>query len=133
MLEVTAAILIVADKVLIAQRGPGGPQAGMWEFPGGKLRTGESPEAGLRREIREELGVEVRVGGFFAESVHRDGGRTIRLLAYRVQLVCGDPCPAEHAQIAWAGAGELSGYTFSPADRPFVTLLEKELCTARAE
>jgi mutator protein MutT len=130
MLDVTAAILVAERKVLIARRSPRGHEAGLWEFPGGKVKPGETPEQGLRREIREELGVDIRVGKFFAESVYADGRRTIRLLAYHAQLEAGTPVPFEHDQIAWVTAGELADYVFSPADRPLVAQLRKVLWAA---
>jgi len=72
MIDVTAAVLIENGKVLIARRRPGASQAGLWELPGGKVRAGESPAQCLKREIREELGIEIVVEEFFGESVYDD-------------------------------------------------------------
>jgi 8-oxo-dGTP diphosphatase len=125
MIDVTAAILIANDRVLIARRRFGVSQAGMWEFPGGKIRPGETPEQCLKREIKEELGIEIDVGGFFGESVYAYAEKTIRLLAYRARIQAGEPCLNEHADIAWAAIPELARYPFAPADMPFVKMLQK--------
>jgi 8-oxo-dGTP diphosphatase len=130
MMDVTAAILVAEGKVLIARRRPDASQPGLWEFPGGKLEAGESPEECLRRELREELAVEIGVDGPFAESIHPQGGRTIRLLAYRVRLLGGTPRPLEHAEIAWVAPGELERYDFLPADRPLARRLARSAAGA---
>jgi mutator protein MutT len=125
VLDVTAAIWIEAGRVLIARRPPGVSQAGLWEFPGGKVRPGETPEACLAREIEEELGVRVEVEGFFSESVHAYAERTIRLLAYRVRSTGGSPVAREHAELRWVNPRELGRYPFCPADLPLVRRLQE--------
>jgi 8-oxo-dGTP diphosphatase len=125
VIDVTAAIWIEAGRVLIARRRPGSSQAGLWEFPGGKVRPGETPEACLAREIEEELGVEVNVEGFFAESVHAYAERTIRLRAYRVRSTGGTPVALDHAELRWVSPRELGRYAFCPADLPFVQRLQE--------
>lgn len=124
MIDVTAAIWIEDGRVLIARRRPGVSQAGLWEFPGGKVRPGETPEACLAREIEEELGVRVEVEAFFAESVHAYAERTIRLLAYRVRATGGNPTPNDHAELRWVHPRELDDYAFCPADLPLVRQLQ---------
>jgi 8-oxo-dGTP diphosphatase len=125
VIDVTAAIWIEAGRVLIARRRPGVSQAGLWEFPGGKVRPGETPEACLAREIEEELGVKVNVEGFFAESVHAYAERTIRLRAYRVRSAGGRPVALDHAELRWVSPRELGRYAFCPADLPFVQRLQE--------
>ena len=126
MIDVTAAILIENGRVLIARRRPGASQAGMWEFPGGKVRPGESPAQCLKREIREELGIHVAVGEFFGESVHAYEDRTIRLLAYRVRRAeVGEMSLNDHAELAWVAIVDLGRYRFCPADVPFTEKLRK--------
>jgi len=71
MVTVTAALIARDGRLLVARRAAGRSQGGLWEFPGGKLEPGEAPEDCLRRELREELGIESTVGAFFDESVHR--------------------------------------------------------------
>jgi 8-oxo-dGTP diphosphatase len=125
MIDVTAAILIVNDRVLIGRRRPGVSQSGMWEFPGGKIRPGETPQQCLKREIREELGIEIDVGDFFGESVYAYPDKTIRLIAYRACMPSGAPSASDHAEIAWAAIDELGRYPFAPADMPFVKRLQE--------
>jgi 8-oxo-dGTP diphosphatase len=125
MIEVAAAVLIQNGKVLIARRRPGVSQGGLWEFPGGKIKAGETPEQCLTREIREELGLAVAVADFLGESVYTYPRETIRLLAYRVRATGGSPAARDHAEIAWVGIDALDRYLFSPADLPFVDLLKQ--------
>lgn len=125
MIDVTAAILIENGRVLIARRRPGASQAGMWEFPGGKVRPGESPAHCLKREIQEELGIQIVVGGFFGESVYAYEDKTVRLLAYRVRAEGGEMSRNDHAELAWAAIADLGRYRFCPADVPFTEKLQK--------
>ncbi|MGE5257379.1 MAG: 8-oxo-dGTP diphosphatase MutT [Hyphomicrobiales bacterium] len=124
MIDVTAAIWVENGKVLIARRRPGVSQAGLWEFPGGKVRPGETPEQCLRREIQEELGLEIAVGKFFGESIHAYEDKTIRLLAYRVSAKNGEVSLNDHAEMAWVTVADLGGYRFCPADIPLVDKLQ---------
>jgi len=125
MIDVTAALLIENGRVLIARRRPGASQAGLWEFPGGKVRPGESPEQCLKREIREELGIRIAVEEFFGESVCAYEDRTIRLLGYRVRKEGGEMALNDHAALAWVALADLGRYRFCPADLPFVEKLQK--------
>jgi 8-oxo-dGTP diphosphatase len=123
MIDVTAAILIENGRVLIARRKPGASQAGMWEFPGGKVQPGESPEAGLKREIREELGLDIAVGKFLGESMHAYADLSIRLLAYCARIEAGAPVLNDHAEVEWVRFEELGRFAFCAADMPFVRML----------
>ena len=86
---VTGAILFRGGKLLIARRPTADNLANKWEFPGGKVEAGETPEACLARELDEELGIEVRVGAFLGESVYHYEHGAIRLLAYRTSWKTG--------------------------------------------
>ena len=88
--QVTAAIFVDGQKVLIARRKSSGHLAGMWEFPGGKIEPNETPEDCLKRELREELNIEVDVERHFATNIHHYDHMTIELLAYRVRWVSGE-------------------------------------------
>lgn len=124
--EVTAAILLQKGKVLIAKRGPGGPTAGMWEFPGGKVEIGETPEQCLEREMLEEFGIEVTIGRFFGESVFHYHNGAIKLLAYVTSWVSGELVPTVHADFRWVSVDELKDFELAPADVALVQKLREE-------
>ena len=120
---VTGAILFRGGKLLIARRSTADNLAKKWEFPGGKVEAGETPEACLARELDEELGIEVRVGAFLGESVYHYEHGAIRLLAYRTTWETGELKPQVHDEIKWVSLGELNQYDFAPADVPFADKL----------
>ena len=124
MKEVTAAIILKDNKVLIAQRTPEDNLAGKWEFPGGKIELGETPQDCLKREIREELDVEMEVLDFFGESIYAYHSRTIKLMAFWCQWILGDFTLKVHSHIAWVNRHELDLYDFAPADIPLVEKLK---------
>jgi 8-oxo-dGTP diphosphatase len=124
MIDVAAAILMQAERVLIGRRRAGARQGGLWEFPGGKIRAGETPEHCLRREIKEELGIDIEVGKLFGESVYSYPDQTVRLLAYRCTMTGGRLVLNDHAQLIWAAADELDRYRFCPADLVLVDRLK---------
>jgi 8-oxo-dGTP diphosphatase len=119
-IDVAAAIIEENGKVLAARRAPGKHLEGLWEFPGGKLEPGESPEDCLKRELFEEFRVEVHVGKFLGESVHDYGIKTIRLLAYRASRLDGDFVLKDHDEIVWLTRAELLDLNWAPADIPLV-------------
>jgi len=127
MIEVTAALILRADKILIARRPGQDELAGLWEFPGGKMEAGESPEECLRREIREELALTITVGDFFADTVYEYPGKVVHLMAYWAEWVEGEMKSHVHDSLVWSSAAELSAYTFAPADRPIVEKIRNEI------
>lgn len=127
MKEVTAAIIIKDNKVLIAQRSPGDKLAGKWEFPGGKIEPGETPEECLKREIREELDVDIEVLDYFGESIYAYHSGTIKLMAFWCQWMSGKFTLNVHSQTAWVNSHELDLYDFAPADIPLVEKLKSVL------
>ena len=120
MLVVAAAIVERAGRVMLCQRLPDAHNALKWEFPGGKLEAGESPEAALARELREELDVRVDVGRVRDAVFYRYPGRDVLVLFYGCALLEGEPAAVECNAIAWATPDELSGYDFAGADLAFV-------------
>lgn len=127
MKEVTAAIILKDNKILIAQRAPGDNLAGKWEFPGGKIEPGETPRECLKREIREEFEVDVEVLDYFGESIYDYSSGTIKLIAFWCQWLGGDFILRVHSQISWLKPQELAQYDFAPADILLVELLKSVL------
>ncbi|GLI36154.1 hypothetical protein DAMNIGENAA_35870 [Desulforhabdus amnigena] len=120
---VTAAILIREGRILIARRRAGTHQEFKWEFPGGKVEVGETPEECLKREIKEELQIEVRIGAFLWESIYHYSQDSIRLLAYETFWESGEMVPTVHEAIEWVSVEDMKDYDFAPADIPFVRKL----------
>lgn len=124
MKEVTAAIILKDNRVLIAQRAPEDNLAGKWEFPGGKIEHGETRQECLKREMREELDVEIEVLDFFGESIYAYHSGTIKLMAFWCQWISGDFTLKVHSHIAWVNHNELDLYDFASADIPLVDKLK---------
>jgi len=125
---VAVALTDVQGRVLIAQRPFDKEYAGLWEFPGGKIEPGESPEAALVRELREELGVTV-VPEHLEPLTFSSAGRATRhllLLLYRCTAWQGEPRALDAAAIRWVLPAALEEYDMPPADRPFVSALMAE-------
>ena len=127
LLVVVAAALIDGDgRVLVQQRPAGKPMAGLWEFPGGKIDAGETPEAALRRELHEELGLTIdqsclAPAVFASESL---GDRHLILLLYVLRKWPGVPEMRHATALKWLRPVELHRLDMPPADRPLIGLLE---------
>ncbi|MBI5819852.1 MAG: 8-oxo-dGTP diphosphatase MutT [Verrucomicrobia bacterium] len=124
-IEVAAAIVRRGGTILIAQRHAHDPLANFWEFPGGKREPGETFEDCLARELREELGIVVRVGRLAHEVTHSYPERTVRLCFYECELLDGEPEPLDCQDCRWVHATELRRYQFPPADDELIELLTK--------
>ena len=122
-MNVVAAVIERDGHVLICQR-KRGRHALKWEFPGGKVEVGESPQAALARELREELAIEARIG----EEIHRHDvrygdGPLIHLMFYRVTDFSGEPANLVFAQMVWETHKKLPEYDFLEGDSEFVRKL----------
>lgn len=126
MKKVTAAVIQRDGKILIAQRGGSVPLGGKWEFPGGKMEPGETPEECLARELFEEFGITAEIGEFLCRSTNDDPSRPIELLAYWVSHTEGDFIMRDHQRIAWVSPGELKDYEYPYADLAVVERLTGE-------
>jgi 8-oxo-dGTP diphosphatase len=109
--------------VLIAKRPKGRHQGGLWEFPGGKIEPGEDGRAGLRRELREELGIEITIARPLIQVRHRYADRAVLLDCWRVSHWEGEVHGREGQRIAWARAEALDERRFLPADKAILTAL----------
>ena len=122
--RVTAAIVLRDGRVLAARRAPGQKNAGLWEFPGGKVEPGESDEACLEREMHEEFGVRGKTLAHVCDSRYVYGalGESILLCAYVFEWLGGDFELRVHDEIRWVNGKEIAEMVFSPAD---VVIVEK--------
>ncbi len=126
MVVVTAAIVFDGSGRVLAGRRPAGKKlGGMWEFPGGKVDPGETPEEALVRELREELGVASRVGRWLAETTHRYDFGEIRLLAYETFLDSVDFQKNAHDELRWVSLQDLESLDLTPADRPLLPAIRQ--------
>lgn len=126
-MTVVAVALADGDgRVLLQQRAPDRAMAGLWEFPGGKVEEGETPETALVREIEEELGVTLDPGAImpacFASAPL--GDRHMILLLYLCRAWRGEPAPLDAAALRWASTAEMRSLPMPPADAPLIPLLE---------
>ena len=127
MLTIVAAALVDAEgRVLVQRRPEGRPMAGLWEFPGGKIEAGETPEAALVRELGEELGIDVEraclAPACFASEALGEGH--LLLLLYVCRKWRGVPRSIEGGALRWLRPVELHALAMPPADRPLIGLLE---------
>lgn len=111
------------DNVLLTRRPQGRHMAGLWEFPGGKVRDGESPTRALARELVEELGVSIEVEDAITFAVHEEPGLRILLLFYAARIVAGHPRAREGQAVAWVPRAELARYPTPPADAALIRRL----------
>ncbi|MED5377891.1 MAG: (deoxy)nucleoside triphosphate pyrophosphohydrolase [Acidobacteriota bacterium] len=123
-LDVVAAVVEQRDHFLVTQRAAGDHLGGCWEFPGGKLESGESLTDALRREMREELGVEVEIGKKIDCVEHAYPDRTVCLHFYHCQLK-GKPRPMLKQRIRWVKRRELATLEFPLADKALIVRLTK--------
>jgi len=117
---VKVAAAVIEDergRILVARRGPGGRLAGRWEFPGGKLEPGEAAPDALRREILEELGLEIRVGEFLLAVPHESPDAAIMLLAFRASCLGGDLHLTDHDAVRWTAPGDLAALDLAEPDQ----------------
>ncbi|NOT35446.1 MAG: NUDIX domain-containing protein [Candidatus Eisenbacteria bacterium] len=128
-IEVVAAVVRRADRVLFTRRPPGGPLGGLWEFPGGKLEVGESASEALTRELREELGVEARALRLLSRDRHTYAhGVSVELHFLEAEIVAGELSPsAAVAEIAWWRPDQVDLSLVLEGDHRFVRQLAEEL------
>lgn len=118
--RVVAALIRKDNKILLTQRWPGKHVGLTWEFPGGKVEPGETDHEALKRELLEELGIEVEIGSCCFETCHGYGNREVHLLIYRCKITQGEPQAIDVKAVDWAEVSQLMSRSFPPADIPFV-------------
>ncbi|MCX7626218.1 MAG: (deoxy)nucleoside triphosphate pyrophosphohydrolase [Candidatus Sumerlaeaceae bacterium] len=129
VVKVVAGIARQGQCVLIAQRRKGDFLGGMWEFPGGKVESGETPPDALKREFLEEFGAEIKVKNYIGARLHRYPHCLIELCAYEVELLTPLQHQLAHDDLAWVPIPQLRNFTLAPADE----FLQKYLLEERTQ
>lgn len=122
-INVVGAVLLRDGLILAARRGDHMSLAGMWEFPGGKIEAGETPQEALRRELEEELLCRAEIGEHVETTEHEYDFGVVILTTFFCSLIGGEPQLTEHAEIKWLPASELGELEWAPADIPAVDRL----------
>lgn len=115
-IPVVAAVILSRGTILLHRRKKGDALEGTWEFPGGKVEEGETPVEALTREIKEELGIEIRVEEKLGEIIHTYPHVHIKLMAFKA-LTPTEKIHSNEGEIRWVSPLEIEGYNLSPADR----------------
>jgi 8-oxo-dGTP diphosphatase len=124
-LVVAALVRDGIDRILMSKRRPDQPMPNLWEFPGGKVEQGEAPEAALAREVREELGCEIAVGGVHEVVFHAYTDFDLYMLVYEAAITAGTPRAVEVSEIAWIAPARLTALDLLPADYPLAGRLSR--------
>ncbi len=126
IINVVAAAIEKDGKFFCAQRPEGKSLGGFWEFPGGKLETGESPEQALIREIKEELNSEIEIVTYINEASYDYDFGTVVMKTYHAKLISGNLELLEHQNSTWLAPNELDTLNWAPVDQPAVELLSNK-------
>lgn len=127
---VVAGLIIKEQRVLLGCRPEGKNLPGKWEFPGGKIELGESPEAALARELKEELGIEAKIEGLKCVGTHNYGETGILLLFYEVKFWQGEPRNHHHTDLQWVTIEELRQLSLPEANKKMLPEIIKALDNA---
>ena len=125
MTEVVAALIWQGEKFMICQRPAHKARGLLWEFVGGKTEPGETMEAALIRECREELAIDVQVGDVFTQVIHEYPDILIRLTLFHCTIPEGFPQALEHNDIRWIHPSEIDKYEFCPADTDILAEIKR--------
>ena len=131
-INVVGAVVVRDDTVLAAQRSPVMSLPGMWEFPGGKIEAGETPQEALAREMNEELLCTVEIGEHVETTSHEYAFGVVILTTYYATLVDGEPQLTEHSEIRWIPASSLDSVEWAPADVPAVERIMRDFAAGAA-
>ena len=130
MVHVVAALIWDGGRFMICQRPAHKARGLLWEFVGGKVESGETPEEALIRECREELNVEIEPGSIYCRLVHEYPDLTILLTLYNARIIDGTPQKLEHNDIRWISVSQIDDYIFCPADKQILEMLKNGINTA---
>lgn len=125
--EVSAAIFRRNGRIFLCRRGEGGSCAHLWEFPGGKIEKGETPQECLKRECREELNINIAVDGLYDQFDYDYPDKALRFYFYNARVLSGEPSLQVHTDARWLWPRELTQYEACPADRELIANLAGEL------
>jgi len=120
MVPVAAAIILHNSKILIARRAPHKFLGGLWEFPGGKIEVGESPESCIERELNEELQIKVEINAFLTEQYFDYGIFSVKLKVYVCRFLSGSLSLVDHDDVRWVDPENVLSYQLAPADVPIM-------------
>ena len=123
LILVAAGIVVTDGKILLSQRKPDSHLANLWEFPGGKIETGESPAECLEREFREEMGVEIEVLEPFTFTYYDYEPYRVLLLFSLCRIISGTPSPLDCQTVDWFSPEALRALPMPPADAPIIEAL----------
>jgi 8-oxo-dGTP diphosphatase len=126
IIKVACGLILKDNKIFICRRKPTKSLGGYWEFPGGKLEKEEKEEACLKRELQEELGMDVEVVSFFKNSVHNYGNFKIELIAYTCNFISSSFTLTDHDAFEWIETKDLMKWNLAPADVPIAEALMKQ-------
>lgn len=128
---VVGAVITDGEKILCAQRGMEKSLPGLWEFPGGKIEEGETPQQALVREIEEEMACRIEIGEQVEHTVYEYDFGIVHLTTFYCKLVEGEPSLSEHIAIRWLTPAELHGLKWAPADIPAIDKIARSFVSAR--
>jgi 8-oxo-dGTP diphosphatase len=120
---VVGAVIIENGKILCAQRGQAKALPLKWEFPGGKIEVGESPQEALTREINEEMHCKIEIGDQIEHTVYEYDFGIVHLTTFYCKLIEGKPVLTEHVSIKWLSRDELMSLDWAPADIPAIEII----------
>jgi mutator protein MutT len=123
-IEVSAGLVFRHGLLLITRRKPDAHLGGLWEFPGGKINEGESAEDCLKRELMEELGIEVEIKELIETVEHDYPEKSVRLKFFRCEWLRNEPKAVGCEDFAWIGQPQLANYSFPPADAQLLQKLQ---------
>lgn len=128
MIEVVVGVIINADnQVLITKRKAQAFQGGLWEFPGGKVEQGETPFEALKRELQEEVGIDIQAMTRLCSLQHDYPECAVRLDTYCITDYIGEPVPLEQQPMRWVAKSELADYDFPEANWPILKMIQDDI------